>query len=140
MITTVLGTAVLSTTLRHLKEDLQERGSEGFDVDSIKLLTKEKPELLDIESCSSEWKDRKRADVDDIIKELRNSAADTAAEEQRNLESFERKVLLKVEEMKSAVQEIVGRESDRVISTITAVVVGPRGIIDKVIPISLTRC
>ena len=51
MITTVLGTAVLSSTLRHLKEDLQERGSEGFDEDSIKLLAKEKPELLDIESC-----------------------------------------------------------------------------------------
>ena len=106
-------------------------------------MLKEYPELLDNEASIGEWKDKKekaRANIDDIIKELRSNTADTLADEKRNMEKFERKFLMKIDGMKSAVQEIVIRESDRVISTvITAVALGPKGIIDKVRILALTH-
>ena len=129
---TILGTAVLSGASRGLKELVQERGSEGFDEDSIKKLINDKPELLDIGPSSSEWGDSKKATIDIIIKELRNSSADTSAEEKENLKSFERKFFLKMSEVKNAVQETVIRESDRVILTIKDVVIGPRNLIEDV--------
>ena len=129
-------TAALSPRFTKLRRLVQEKGSAGLDEKGIKQMLKEYPELLDNEASIGEWKDKKekaRANIDDIIKELRSNAADTLADEKRNMEKFERKFLMKIDEMKSAVQEIVIRESDRVISTvITAVALGPKGIIDKV--------
>ena len=54
-------------------------------------MLKEYPELLDNEASIGEWKDKKekaRANIDDIIKELHSNAADTLADEKRNMEKF----------------------------------------------------
>lgn len=115
---------------------LDKCGPDGSrDETQLKQLLKDKPTLIEGESRAgappktSKAKDEKSS-VDEVLREIKDMANDTLPDEVKNMEYFERKFAMQSAQIVSAMEDIVVRESDRVI---TAIVSGPQDrILDKV--------